>query len=65
MAEIVRIIENVKKGMLLLNEKYLVKADDKYDYWKEHIGLVVLESLRLAEKYRADLEIVELAAMYH
>jgi len=59
------IIESVKNEVMLLSEKFASEADDKYDFWDEHIRYVVQEALVLAERYKADSEIVELAAMLH
>ena len=59
------ITEKVKNEIMLLNEKYMTEATDKYNFWEEHIKYVVREALALAEKYNADTEIVELAAMLH
>lgn len=36
-----------------------------YDYWNDHIKRVVYHAVNLAEKYGADVEIVELAALLH
>jgi len=59
------ITEKVKNEIMLLNEKYMTEATDKYNFWEEHIKYVVQEALVLAEKYNADTEIAELAAMLH
>jgi uncharacterized protein len=59
------ILENVKKEILILNDKYLEEADDNFNFWEEHIKYVVYEANILAEKYNADKEIVELAALLH
>jgi len=61
----VSIIDNVKSEIMLLNEKFMLEADDKYNMWEEHVKYVVQEALALAEKYNADLEIVELATILH
>lgn len=62
---IVSITDSIKNEIMFLNGKYVVEAEDKYNYWEEHIKYVVQEALVLAEKYNADIEIVELAAMLH
>jgi uncharacterized protein len=59
------IIDNVKNEIMILNEKFIVEAEDKYNFWEEHIKYVVQEALILAEKYNVDSEIVELAAILH
>jgi len=50
---------------MLFNEEYMMNAEDKFNFWEEHIKYVVQEALDLAAKYNADSEIVELAAMLH
>ena len=50
---------------MLLNEKFKTEAEDKFNYWEEHVKYVVQEALVLAEKYNADAEIVELGALLH
>jgi uncharacterized protein len=62
---IVSITDSIKSEIMLLNEKYIVEVEDKYNFWEEHIKYVVQEAFVLAEKYNADTEIVELAAMLH
>lgn len=59
------IADSIKNEIMLLNERCVVEAKDKYNYWDEHIKYVVQEALVLAEKYNADIEVVELAAMLH
>ena len=43
----------------IYNEKY------GYDFWNDHIKYVVKNSVELAKKYGADIEIVELSALLH
>lgn len=59
------IIEEIKKEILKLNEAYIKNSSDGYDFWNEHIKYVYEESRKLAIKYNADLEIVELGALLH
>lgn len=59
------IIEQIKNELMILNQKFIDEAEDNYDYWNNHIKYVVQESKRLAKKYNADLEIVELGALLH
>jgi len=59
------IIDSIKNELMLLNEKFMLEAEDRYNYWEEHIKYVVIKALDLARKYNADKEIVELAAMLH
>lgn len=59
------IIEQVRKELMILNQKYINESEDNYDFWKMHIQYVVSESLNLAKIHNADLEIVELGALLH
>lgn len=58
-------IEQIKKEVLDLIEQYKNTAEDHFDFWNEHIKYVRLESLKLADLYGADKEIVELGALLH
>ena len=57
------IVESIKEELLkrcdAYNEKY------GYDFWNDHIKYVVKNSVELAKKYDADVEIVELGALLH
>ncbi len=57
------IVENIKEELIkrcnIYNEKY------NYDFWNDHIKYVVKNSIELAKKYEADVEIVELGALLH
>ena len=57
------IVESIKEELLnrckIYNEKY------GYDFWNDHIKYVVKNSVELAKKYDADIEIVELGALLH
>lgn len=57
--------EDIKKEVLKINEAFKSQDNDKYDFWENHIKFVVEESLKLAEAYGADKEIVEIGAMLH
>lgn len=60
MSEIVeKIKEELIKRCNIYNEKY------NYDFWNDHIKYVVKNSIELAKKYEADVEIVELGALLH
>jgi uncharacterized protein len=41
------------------------KKLNNYDFWNEHVKHVVDNSIMLAKKYNADIEIVELGALLH
>jgi uncharacterized protein len=58
------IVKTIRNGVLSRSEKYKNEVEN-YDFWKEHISLVVKNALELAEKYDADKEIVELGALLH
>ena len=59
------IIEEVKKIITDVSEDYKSQAEDKYDYWNEHIKYVYEEAIKLADKYNADREIVGLGSLLH
>lgn len=59
------VIEFIKDKLMLANKEYADKAPDHFDYWEQHIQLVVKEALILADTYGADKEIVELGALLH
>jgi uncharacterized protein len=56
-------IENVRNILLDYCEKH--QAHIGYDYWNDHIKVVIKHALILADKYGADKEIVELGALLH
>lgn len=58
-------IESVEKYVKERIEEYKNNASDHYDYWNEHIKYVYEESVKLAHKYGADIEIVSLGALLH
>lgn len=59
------IIEEIKKYLIKKTEEYKLNSEDHYDFWNEHIKYVYEESIKLAEKYNADIEIVSLGALLH
>ena len=59
------IIEKVKDEIINLSEEYKNNSLDNYDFWNEHIKYVYEESIKLANDYNADLEIVSLGALLH
>ena len=56
---VVSIREELIKRCEAYNKKY------GYDFWNDHIKYVVKNSVELAQKYGADVEIVELGALLH
>ena len=59
------IILIIKEYIKKLSENYKNESTDHYDFWNEHIKYVYIESIKLAKKYNADIEIVSLAALLH
>ena len=59
------IVDRVKEYVLNQIEDYKNNSEDKYDFWNEHIKYVCEESINLAKKYNADIEIVSLGALLH
>ena len=57
------IVNNIKAELLKRCEAY--KEKHGYDFWNDHIKYVVKNSIELAKKYGADVEIVELGALLH
>lgn len=57
------VVESIKEKLLkrcdAYNEKY------GYDFWNDHIKYVVKNTVKLARKYDADVQIVELGALLH
>ena len=62
MDNIVKKVEEIIKRDSL---SYQEQAVDHYDFWGEHIKYVYNEAIALAEKYKADSEIVRLGALLH
>ncbi len=59
------VIEEVEKYVKEKITIYKNSSEDHYDYWNEHIKYVCEESLKLADEYNADKEIVSLGALLH
>lgn len=59
---IVELIEKYVKDKI---EEYKLTAEDHYDFWNEHIKYVYKESIELAKKYNANIEVVSLGALLH
>ena len=59
------IVEEIEKYVKKQIEIYKINSDDHYDFWNEHIKYVYENSIKLAKKYLADLEIVSLGALLH
>ena len=59
------VIEFVKEKLMAANKAYEEKSSDHYNFWEQHVKLVVKEALGLADEDGADREIVELGALLH
>ena len=59
------VVESVKEYVIKQSDKYKADASDHYDFWNEHIKYVLEESVKLANEYGADIEIVSLGALLH
>ena len=57
------VVEIIKQELLKRCQNY--KEKHGYDFWNDHIKYVVKNSIELAKKYNADVEIVELGALLH
>lgn len=58
-----KVTESIKEELIKICNIYNDKYD--YDFWNEHIKHVVKNAVELAERYNADIEIVELGALLH
>lgn len=59
------IVESVKEYVIKMSEDFKSSDETHYDFWNEHIKRVLNESVKLANKYGADVEIVSLGALLH
>lgn len=59
------IVDEIEKEVKNYIEEYKNKSEDHYDFWNEHIKYVYEESIDLAKKYNADIEIVQLGSLLH
>ena len=57
------IVETVKEKLMEYNKKSFAK--DGYDFWNNHIKYVFKHSQDMAIKRGADVEVCELAALFH
>ncbi len=58
-----QIVESIKAELIERCNNYKLKYG--FDYWNDHIKYVVKNAVQLANKYNADVEIVELGALLH
>lgn len=59
------VTEFIKDKLMTANCEYIESSDDRFNFWEQHVKLVVKEALLLVEEYGADKEIVELGALLH
>ena len=59
------ITENVLNYVKYEIENYKNNSKEKYDFWENHIKYVYDESIKLANLYDADLNVVRLGALLH
>lgn len=62
----VKFINRMSKKELideLIHIFYKSESSDKYDFWENHIKFVYSESIKLANLYNADLNVVKLGAL--
>ena len=59
------IIESVKNYVIKQSKEFKASDEANYDFWNQHIKLVLNESIKLANEYGADVEIVSLGALLH
>jgi uncharacterized protein len=58
------IVSKIKAELIVRNRKYISEVQN-YNFWQEHISLVVKNSLKLASEFGANREIVELGSLLH
>jgi len=63
--ETMNIVELIEKYVKDKIKEYKLTTEDKYDFWNEHIKYVYEESIELAKKYNANIEVVSLGALLH
>lgn len=59
------IVEQVKTLIQQKSDAYQVTNPGHYDFWNGHLKYVYQEATDLAQKYNADIEIVQLGALLH
>ncbi len=57
------IVEKIKEEVIKKSEIYEEKYN--FNFWDEHVKYVVENSIDLAKRYNADIEIVQLGALLH
>lgn len=60
-----KIIENIMNEVKEEINLHKSESSDKYDFWENHIKYVYSESIKLANLYNADLNVVKLGALLH
>lgn len=59
------IVEQITALARQKSDKYQANDPGQYNFWDGHLKYVYREATKLAEKYGADLEIVQLGALLH
>lgn len=59
------IVEQIKTLVQQKSAQYQKNDPGEYDFWNGHLKYVYDETIDLANKYGADLEIVQLGALLH
>lgn len=59
------IVEEIRTLVQQKSEEYQKNDLGQYDFWNGHLKYVYHEATKLAERYGADLEIVQLGALLH
>ena len=59
------IIKSVKEYVIKQSDEYKMSSSGHYDFWNEHVKYVLDESVKLANEYGANIEIVSLGALLH
>ena len=59
------IIYEIEREVKEKINEYKINSEDNYDFWNEHVKHVYEESRKLAQIYKADIEIVSLGALLH
>ena len=59
------LVDKVRNEVMVAIEIHKQNSEIDYDFWHEHIKYVYEESIKLAKKYGANIEIVKLGALLH
>lgn len=59
------IVQQIKVLVCQKSDEYQANDPGQYDFWNGHLKYVYNEATKLAKKYGADIEIVQLGALLH